>query len=254
MWCASCVTVSPLHLAKFSAWASQLMVTLVCSGLDSFTANEVMTVVRALTSGGVTVCATIHSPSAYTFDLFDRLLVLVRGGTVRVCSSLSERADRACDEHQCIDAAFVAAVVLPHALLCCVCSCVLVHLCAFAQLMRGYLQVYFGPNGAGMIAYFTSCGVEPPQSTLNAANISNNADYLTDFVVGADREGRAADFAAAYAESELRRTMDAIIACNAEVLCCAFIACTCSSTVVCAVPAQAMLAFFFCVAICGKLS
>jgi ABC-type multidrug transport system ATPase subunit len=52
------------------------------SGLDSYTANEVMTVVKSLVSEGVTICATIHSPSPYCFDLFDRLMVLVRGENV----------------------------------------------------------------------------------------------------------------------------------------------------------------------------
>jgi ABC-type multidrug transport system ATPase subunit len=49
------------------------------SGLDSFTANEVMSTVRSLAAGGITVCATIHSPTAYAFGLFDRLLLLLGG-------------------------------------------------------------------------------------------------------------------------------------------------------------------------------
>ena len=52
------------------------------SGLDSYTSNETMTVVKSLVKEGVTICATIHSPSPYTFALFDRLLVLVRGECV----------------------------------------------------------------------------------------------------------------------------------------------------------------------------
>lgn len=52
------------------------------SGLDSFTSNEVMTYVQRLTSMGVTVCATIHSPSAYCFSLFQRMIMLVRGEVV----------------------------------------------------------------------------------------------------------------------------------------------------------------------------
>jgi ABC-type multidrug transport system ATPase subunit len=51
------------------------------SGLDSFTANEVMSTVRSLATGGITVCATIHSPTAYAFGLFDRLLLLLNGRT-----------------------------------------------------------------------------------------------------------------------------------------------------------------------------
>lgn len=53
------------------------------TGLDSDTANEVMTVVKGLAvRGGITICATIHSPSPYTLGLFDRLLMLLRGRTI----------------------------------------------------------------------------------------------------------------------------------------------------------------------------
>ena len=52
------------------------------SGLDSFTANEVLTYVQRLTQLGVTVCATIHSPSSYCFNLFNRMMMLVRGEVV----------------------------------------------------------------------------------------------------------------------------------------------------------------------------
>eukprot|EP00879_Flechtneria_rotunda_P005742 GHRR01006043.1.p1 GENE.GHRR01006043.1~~GHRR01006043.1.p1 ORF type:complete len:547 (+),score=129.21 GHRR01006043.1:934-2574(+) len=52
------------------------------SGLDSFTSNEVMTAVKGLTHGGVTIVATIHSPTAYAFSLFDSLTMLIRGKVV----------------------------------------------------------------------------------------------------------------------------------------------------------------------------
>lgn len=52
------------------------------SGLDSYTANEVMSVVKALAHEGTTICATIHSPSSFTFNLFDKLMMLVRGRVV----------------------------------------------------------------------------------------------------------------------------------------------------------------------------
>ncbi|KXZ46460.1 hypothetical protein GPECTOR_43g896 [Gonium pectorale] len=53
------------------------------SGLDSFTAHEVMTVVRSLAvDDGTTICATIHSPSSACFALFDRVMVLASGWTV----------------------------------------------------------------------------------------------------------------------------------------------------------------------------
>ena len=80
-----------------------------------------------------------------------------------------------------------------------------------------YFQVYFGPNGDKMLEYFKHTGVAPPASVLSTDNISNNADYLTDLVVGADREGRASEFAAAYDKSDLKREMDGVIARNAKV-------------------------------------
>jgi len=52
------------------------------SGLDSYTANETMAVVKNLVSSGVTVCATIHSPTSTAFALFDSLMMLTRGRTV----------------------------------------------------------------------------------------------------------------------------------------------------------------------------
>lgn len=52
------------------------------SGLDSFTANEVVSVVKSLATRGITVCATIHSPTPYAFGLFDSLLLLGSGRTM----------------------------------------------------------------------------------------------------------------------------------------------------------------------------
>jgi ATP-binding cassette subfamily G (WHITE) protein 2 len=52
------------------------------TGLDSFTSNEVVSVIKDLAMSGITVCATIHSPSEYAFKLFDKMLILLRGKTV----------------------------------------------------------------------------------------------------------------------------------------------------------------------------
>jgi ABC-type multidrug transport system ATPase subunit len=41
-----------------------------------------MTVVKGLVKDGVTIVATIHSPTAYAFSLFDSLMMLVRGRMV----------------------------------------------------------------------------------------------------------------------------------------------------------------------------
>ncbi|CAK0787534.1 hypothetical protein CVIRNUC_010754 [Coccomyxa viridis] len=52
------------------------------SGLDSYTSNEVMTMVKRLVKAGITVCATIHSPTPYAFRLFDKMMLLLRGSLV----------------------------------------------------------------------------------------------------------------------------------------------------------------------------
>ena len=52
------------------------------TGLDSFTASEVMEVVKSLVTSGITIAATIHSPTPRTFQLFDRVLILQRGRIV----------------------------------------------------------------------------------------------------------------------------------------------------------------------------
>lgn len=41
-----------------------------------------MAAVQAVARSGITVCATVHSPSAYAFRLFDSLLMLLRGRTI----------------------------------------------------------------------------------------------------------------------------------------------------------------------------
>ena len=38
--------------------------------------------VKDLVSGGITIAATIHSPTSRTFQLFDRVLILQRGHIV----------------------------------------------------------------------------------------------------------------------------------------------------------------------------
>ena len=45
-------------------------------------ALQVMMLVKQLVYDGVTICATIHSPTAYSFGLFDKLIMLVRGQVV----------------------------------------------------------------------------------------------------------------------------------------------------------------------------
>ena len=48
----------------------------------SWPARQVMTVVKTLTKTGITICATIHNPTPYCFNLFDRLMILLHGRVV----------------------------------------------------------------------------------------------------------------------------------------------------------------------------
>ena len=41
-----------------------------------------MAEVKALVRGGITICATIHSPTPFAFALFDALIILLRGRVV----------------------------------------------------------------------------------------------------------------------------------------------------------------------------
>lgn len=53
------------------------------TGLDSHMANEVVAILRRLAvEGGRTICATIHSPTSYAFNLFDSLLMLKQGQVI----------------------------------------------------------------------------------------------------------------------------------------------------------------------------
>jgi ATP-binding cassette, subfamily G (WHITE), member 2 len=52
------------------------------TGLDSFTSHEIVKVVRDVSEAGVTVCATIHSPTEGSFKLFDMLILMLQGKIV----------------------------------------------------------------------------------------------------------------------------------------------------------------------------
>ena len=52
------------------------------SGLDSKTSLDVMGIVRRLTDQGLSVICTIHQPSVDVFELFDKLILLVKGEVV----------------------------------------------------------------------------------------------------------------------------------------------------------------------------
>lgn len=60
------------------------------------------------------------------------------------------------------------------------------------------------------------CGVAPPESLLSrhaavgSGGNGNAAEFLTDLVVGADRENRSQEYVRAYAKSSMRARMQAI--------------------------------------------
>jgi len=62
------------------------------SGLDSRGALVVMRAMRRIADTGRTVCATIHQPSAAVFEMFDDLLLLVKGGNTVFFGELGEES------------------------------------------------------------------------------------------------------------------------------------------------------------------
>jgi ATP-binding cassette, subfamily G (WHITE), member 2, PDR len=50
------------------------------SGLDSQTAWSIASLIRKLSNNGQAILCTIHQPSATLFEMFDRLLLLTKGG------------------------------------------------------------------------------------------------------------------------------------------------------------------------------
>ena len=98
------------------------------TGLDSFTSNEVISVLKSLATSGITVCATIHSPSPYAFAMFDTLLLMLKGRTI-----------------------------------------------------------YFGKN-SGIIPYLQKAS-SSFSTKLGDLHVASEAEWITDTVMSADREG-----------------------------------------------------------------
>lgn len=83
---------SPPRLTRLSQRKLRTPCTLPCDAPASSkqlkrisnhtTILQVMSVVKSLAAHGITICATIHSPTPYTFNLFDRLLLLLKGRVV----------------------------------------------------------------------------------------------------------------------------------------------------------------------------
>ncbi|KAK1931285.1 ABC transporter G family member 42 [Phytophthora citrophthora] len=73
------------------------------SGLDAASAKLIMDGVRKVANTGRTVTCTIHQPSAEVFQVFDRLLLLKRGGTVVFAGELGENLRKMIDYFEAID-------------------------------------------------------------------------------------------------------------------------------------------------------
>ena len=59
----------------------QLLVVII-PGLDTFMSEQLVNSLKHLTLKGRSVLCTIHQPSAETFDLFDKLLLMKKGQVV----------------------------------------------------------------------------------------------------------------------------------------------------------------------------
>jgi ABC-type multidrug transport system ATPase subunit len=70
------IGVEMVHLPKM------LFLDEPTTGLDSASANEVVSVLRILTNQHRTVICTIHQPSAKCFSMFDKVLLLGEGRTI----------------------------------------------------------------------------------------------------------------------------------------------------------------------------
>jgi len=111
------------------------------TGLDSFTSNEIISVVRSLALSGITVCSTIHSPTPFAFSQFDRLMLMLKGKVV-----------------------------------------------------------YFGRNGAGAIEYLKQASQKFDQ--LIEPHFNSQAEWITDVIMTADREGYSKNLLEYYDSSE----------------------------------------------------
>ena len=145
------------------------------SGLDSFTANEVMTVVKGLVKTGITICATIHSPTPYCFNLFDRLMILLRGKVVYA----GENGHAAVEYFER----------------------------AFPEVPKFSANGRSGGGGGG------GGKGDTDKNNNNTTVFHNRAEWIVDVTTKADRDGLGGDFADAYASSELAAANAAAVAC-----------------------------------------
>lgn len=156
------------------------------SGLDSCHTKAVVRVMHALAREGTTVVATIHSPSATAFALFDAVMMLVKGSIVFFgprelcsCCTLWNR-------------------VLKVAACCCVGASVFLPATAHA----GEASLAFARQHWASL-------LDVPLPLQDASAQLLLAEVLVDAITDADKAGRAAELAAAYQASALCRVSGA---------------------------------------------
>lgn len=54
----------------------------ICRRESSWCGLQVMAVVKTLVKSGMTITATIHSPTPFCFNLFDRMMILLGGSVI----------------------------------------------------------------------------------------------------------------------------------------------------------------------------
>jgi ABC-type multidrug transport system ATPase subunit len=147
------------------------------SGLDSFTANEVMSVVKKLNTRDTTILATIHSPTAYAFSLFDRAMILCSGKLVRLYKYFTKSR----------------LPVFPYR----------------TDTFVLQSQVFFGKSDKTLLTYANNSLRNAVGSPL-AEKTQGHSDieWLIDVFTSADRAGKAQVFAEAFAGSDLKVACD----------------------------------------------
>ncbi|KAG2427597.1 hypothetical protein HXX76_012251 [Chlamydomonas incerta] len=162
------------------------------SGLDSYTANEVMKVVRGLTSDGTTIAATIHSPTAATFALFDRVMLLVRGQVVYFGPQGLPALEFAASEWGPAAAGTASELLALHRAA-----------SAAAPAIEAAAAATAGGAAAAAGDEDGAKKKKKPSASSIAALAFNDAEVLVEAVTEADHRGEATGLATAYAQSRL---------------------------------------------------